>query len=197
MVEAFEHTAAYDTMIYNHFSKLFKKDDAKFPKILDVKFEKVQDLRYGENPHQLAAFYKYKELNISEPCISSAVQLHGKELSFNNILDANSSIEIIKEFDMPAATIIKHTNPCGTACADNIDEAYRRAYDADSLSAFGGIITLNRKLSKKIAEHISSKFIEIIIAPDYDTDALEILQKKKRYQDFEKLPGLKVKAKQF
>ena len=93
--------------------------------------EKVQDLRYGENPHQLAVFYKYKELNISEPCISSAVQLHGKELSFNNILDANSSIEIIKEFDMPAATIIKHTTPCGTACADNIDEAYRRAYDAD------------------------------------------------------------------
>ena len=147
-VEVFEKTSKYDAAIYNYLNKQvgvkssrLKVQGENFPETLELKFEKVQELRYGENPHQKASFYKDK--NISVVGISNAKQLHGKELSFNNIIDLNTALEIVKEFKEPAASIIKHTNPCGAASNKTLTDAYNDALDCDKLSAFGSIVGLN------------------------------------------------------
>ena len=151
-----------------------KKD---FPDTLNLHFEKAQDLRYGENPHQKAAFYRQQGLG--EASVAGAKQLWGKELSYNNIMDLDAALEGVKEFSEPAAFIIKHANPCGAAVAASIEEAYQLAFEADSVSAFGGIVALNRKVNLKLVEHIGATFLECIIAPGFEADALEALKAKK------------------
>ncbi|MCX6785744.1 MAG: bifunctional phosphoribosylaminoimidazolecarboxamide formyltransferase/IMP cyclohydrolase [Candidatus Komeilibacteria bacterium] len=166
--KAFIHAAGYDKAIADYFSD---------NKNLNLSFEKISDLRYGENPHQTAAWYK--EPGFTGSSIVNAEILHGKELSYNNIMDADAALNLIKEFDQPAAAVIKHANPCGVAVAENITDAFVRAYQADSLSAFGGIIVLNRECAPQIAEEISKVFAEVVMAPDYDPVALKILEQKK------------------
>ncbi len=150
-----------------------------FPQSLNLNYRKIQDLRYGENPHQKAAFYKDELSN--EPSVSGATQLHGKELSFNNIIDLNAALEIVKEFNLPAATIIKHTNPCGTATAGSLTRAYLDALDCDRLSAFGSIVGFNKPVDAEIAKTIleEADFVECIIAPSYEASALAALKAKK------------------
>jgi phosphoribosylaminoimidazolecarboxamide formyltransferase/IMP cyclohydrolase len=175
-VEAFLHTAEYDDTIASFLQrKLISPEE--FPKSLSLRYQKIQDLVYGENPHQKAAFYR--EPNNKESCVANAIQLHGKALSFNNVYDADSAYELVKEFEEPAATIIKHTNPCGAAIGKTISEAYLKAYETDKVSAYGGIVGLNREVDKETAEQISSTFIEVVIAPGYTDDALQILKQKK------------------
>lgn len=190
-VEVFEKTADYDAAISEYLRKQFDgskqntedriqktEDSKKFPDILELEFYKVQDLRYGENPHQKAGFYKDK--NVSVAGIANARQLHGKELSFNNILDLDAALEIVKEFKEPAASIIKHTNPCGAAAANSLTDAYIDALDCDRISAFGSIVGLNRAVDLKTAEAIAQAgFTECIIAPYYEKSALEFLKGKK------------------
>lgn len=173
--EAFEHTAEYDACIADYFAG--QLGQGKFPRTIHMAWEKVQNLRYGENPHQKAAFYREKYFN--GPGIANASQLHGKELSFNNIVDLEAAYALVNEFEQPAAAIIKHTNPCGTGIGDNLAEAYTKAYEADPVSAFGGIVALNREVDKTAAEKISEIFIEAVVAPAFSQDALNILTKKK------------------
>lgn len=155
----------------------------EFPKKLELNFEKIQDLRYGENPHQKAAFYR----NLSEESgFFKAKQLFGKELSFNNILDLSSAYEIVHSFSEPSAVIIKHNNPCGAASGDNLASAFTLAYKCDPLSAFGGIIGVNRNLEKECASLIKNAgFMEAIIAPSYEDSALNILKEKKDFRIIE------------
>ena len=136
-------------------------------------------MRYGENPHQTAAFYR--EIGNFDNTLANAQQLNGKELSFNNINDANGALDLIKEFgyEQPVAVAVKHANPCGVAVGKDIYEAYVKAYNADPVSIFGGIVALNRMVDKKTAEELHKIFLEIIIAPDFDDDALDILKSKK------------------
>ena len=182
-VEVFEKTSKYDAAIYSYLKKQVENEGSKvegkeFPDVLELKFEKAQGLRYGENPHQKASFYKDK--NISVVGIANAKQLHGKELSFNNIIDLDAALEIVKEFKDPAASVIKHTNPCGAASAKTLAEAYNDALDCDKLSAFGSIVGLNREVDLKTAEAIiNAGFTECIIAPSYEKKALDILMDKK------------------
>jgi phosphoribosylaminoimidazolecarboxamide formyltransferase/IMP cyclohydrolase len=176
-VEAFNHTAAYDGMIFRYLSGRKEVSYPKYPKQLPLSLTKIQDLRYGENPHQSAAFYA--EGSSSEPSVANAKQLWGKELSFNNIIDIDAALEIIKDFIEPAAVVIKHTNPCGTAIADNITEAYKRAYAADPLSAFGGIVGLSMPVNVDTASELAGTFLEAVIAPGYSPEALEVLKTKK------------------
>lgn len=173
--KVYKHTAIYDTMITNYLSGLEKEEI--HPEILENKYEKAYDLRYGENPHQSAVFYK--ELDIEEDCAATAEILHGKQLSFNNIIDVDSAIEIVKEFKKPAVAILKHTNPCGAAVADDIITAFSDALASDPLSAFGSIVAVNRKVEVDLANKLNSFFNEIIIAPEYSEEALEVLKKKK------------------
>ncbi|MHB0913335.1 MAG: bifunctional phosphoribosylaminoimidazolecarboxamide formyltransferase/IMP cyclohydrolase [Armatimonadota bacterium] len=170
---AFTHTAAYDTMISKYLEGQFAPSD--FPGMVDMRFEKVQDLRYGENPHQKGAFYKIP--GYAGPGIASAKQLSGKELSFNNIWDTNAALELVKEFEKPACAIIKHANPCGCAQGKNLSEAYGLALEADPVSAFGGIIALNRPVTADLAKTIvdGNTFHEVIIAPSYDAEAVTML----------------------
>ena len=180
--KVFARTSAYDEAIYNYLTKDKRrktKDENTFPVNLTLNFTKLQDLRYGENSHQKAAFYK--DESSDEVGVSGAVQLHGKELSFNNIIDLNAALEIVKEFDEPAATIIKHTNPCGTASAKTLKKAYIDALDCDRLSAFGSIVGFNRPVDQETANTIleESDFVECIIAPSYEVKALEALKTKK------------------
>ena len=173
--KVFNHTAYYDSMIANYL-----KDKAglpKYPDTLSMTFEKVQDMRYGENPHQKAAFYK--EVGANEGMLTGITQLHGKELSFNNINDTHGALELLKEYDEPTVVACKHSNPCGVASGKDIYDAYVRAYNTDPVSIFGGIVCANRKIDKATAEEISKIFLEIVLAPDFDDDALEILEKKK------------------
>ena len=174
-LKAFEHTARYDTIINQYFIDRF--GNGKFPEILNLSFKKKQDLRYGENPHQQAAFYK--DPFIDKCCITSIKQLHGKELSYNNILDMENAFQLIKEFEEPAVAIIKHNNPSGVATRKSIDEAFSAALDADPLSAFGSIIALNRACDKKTAEKMKECFIEVVLCPKFNDDALQILREKK------------------
>ncbi len=177
-VEVFEKTSRYDTAIYNYLKKQLEGEGVEFPDSLSLSFGKVQDLRYGENPHQKAAFYKDKDINVVG--ISNAEQLHGKELSFNNIIDLDAALEIVKPFKEPAASVIKHTNPCGAASADSLKKAYIDALDCDRVSAFGSIVGLNRKVDRVTADAIcSAGFTECVIAPDYDKDAIEVFKQKK------------------
>jgi len=172
--KAFLSTARYDTIIGRYSAEHFLKED--FPQFYNFSFEKVQDLRYGENPHQKAAFYK--SFWITETCVSTAKQLHGKELSFNNILDMDAAFELVKDFDEPCAAIIKHTNPSGVASADTIEEAYKLAYETDSKSAFGSVVAFNRPCTKKIAEMMKQLFVEVIICPSFEKEALEFFEVK-------------------
>ncbi|MEN6325046.1 MAG: bifunctional phosphoribosylaminoimidazolecarboxamide formyltransferase/IMP cyclohydrolase [Syntrophomonas sp.] len=171
--EAFSHTAGYDAMISAYLANLTGQ---VFPESMVLAGEKVYDLRYGENPHQKACFYRSLNPGSGLP---DARQLNGKELSYNNIIDSEAAWQLVKEFDQPACVIIKHTNPCGTAIAETLDEAYDRAFSCDPLSAYGGIIALNRRVDLKTAQKMAEPFMEVIIAPGYDEDALDRLQQKK------------------
>ncbi|MFY3790903.1 bifunctional phosphoribosylaminoimidazolecarboxamide formyltransferase/IMP cyclohydrolase [Ureibacillus sp. MALMAid1270] len=169
--KVFRHTAAYDSYISNYLT------EEDFPENLTMTYELKQTLRYGENPHQKAAFYQ-KRLS-SHFSLAYATQLHGKELSYNNIQDGNAALQIVKEFDVPAAVAVKHMNPCGVGTGASIEEAFAKAYEADPTSIFGGIIALNREVDAATAEKLSNIFLEIIIAPSFTEEALEILTKKK------------------
>ncbi|VVC00634.1 Bifunctional purine biosynthesis protein PurH [uncultured archaeon] len=173
MVEALQHTAFYDAMISSCLAEKF--GTAKFPEKFSIGFEKFSEPRYGENPHQNAMVYKGPLANSG---IISAKQLNGKELSYNNYLDADAALSIAAEFSEPCAAIVKHNNPCGVATAKNISDAFSGAYDCDSLSAFGGVICINRKCDLETAKKITSFFNEVIIAPSYEGNALEELKKK-------------------
>ena len=172
--EAFTHTAEYDAAISRYFS--LQTGEGEYPSTLIQPWEKLQDLRYGENPHQTAAFYRD---NSAQGGVAHSRQLAGKELSFNNIVDLESAWSIVAEFDRPAAAIIKHTNPCGTATAGDIATAYTLAYEADPVSAFGGIVALNRPVEAAAAGQMASIFLEAVIAPSFDPAALEIFAAKK------------------
>jgi phosphoribosylaminoimidazolecarboxamide formyltransferase/IMP cyclohydrolase len=174
-LKVFQHTAAYDSMIANYLHDL--KHPEAFPKHLTMAFEKVEDLRYGENPHQKAVFYK--SLTKTEGTLSDAKQIHGKALSFNNINDANGALDLLKEFTAPTVVAIKHTNPCGVGSGIDLYDAYMKAYSCDPQSIFGGILALNRQVDEKTALEIEKIFIEIVIAPSFSEEALEILTKKK------------------
>lgn len=173
--KVFEHTANYDTMIASYLKA--QRGDYKLPEKLTITFEKVQDMRYGENPHQEAAFYM--EVGKTKGTLADAKQLNGKELSYNNINDANGALELLKEFKEPTIVAVKHANPCGVGSAETIFEAYQKAYKADPVSIFGGIVVANRKIDKQTAEEMVKIFLEIVIAPSYDEDALEVLKSKK------------------
>ncbi len=184
--KAFEETAAYDSTISRFLNNKFFGLEF-FPEKICFSFEKIQALRYGENWHQKAAFYKNP---IPEnACIANAKQIHGKELSYNNILDANTAIELAKEFSEPSAIIIKHTNPCGAASDSSISIAFKKALECDEKSAFGGIIALNRNCDFETAKQISSFFNEIVIAPSFEEKALDALQKKENLRILA-LPGI-------
>jgi len=190
-ITAFEHTAAYDGMIANYFGTMVpsygdnKEGDepspenkSKFPRTFNQQFEKKQDMRYGENSHQAAAFYVEK--NPEEASVSTARQIQGKALSYNNIADTDAALECVKEFDQPACVIVKHANPCGVALGKDILEAYDRAFKTDPTSAFGGIIAFNRELDAATATAITERqFVEVIIAPSVSAEAVEIVAAKK------------------
>lgn len=173
--KVFEHTAHYDALIASYMKK--ERKDERLPQTITMTYEKIQNMRYGENPHQKAAFYK--EISDNEGLLSSALQLHGKELSFNNINDTNGALELLKEFEEPAVVACKHSNPCGVGTGVNIYDAYMKAFNADPTSIFGGIAVFNREVDEKTAEEINRIFIEIIVAPSYSHKALEILKQKK------------------
>ncbi|MCX7614426.1 MAG: bifunctional phosphoribosylaminoimidazolecarboxamide formyltransferase/IMP cyclohydrolase [Clostridiales bacterium] len=173
--KVFEHTAHYDALIATYLRKQVGID---FPETITFTYEKAQDLRYGENPHQKAVFYK--EIGDFSGTIVAAEQLWGKELSYNNINDANGALDTLKEFgDVPCAVAVKHANPCGVGIGQTILDAYQNAYNADPVSIFGGIVALNRCCDHLTAGEISKIFLEIIIAPSYTDEALEILKQKK------------------
>lgn len=185
-IAAFEHTASYDGMIANYFGTMVpsygenKEGDnaSKFPRTFNQQFEKKQDMRYGENSHQAAAFYV--EANPEEASVSTARQIQGKALSYNNIADTDAALECVKEFDEPACVIVKHANPCGVALGKDVLEAYNRAYQTDPTSAFGGIIAFNRELDAATATAITERqFVEVIIAPSVSAEAIEIIAAKK------------------
>ena len=174
--KAFQHVALYDTAI----SQYLRQDVEGFPEEMTVALKKRYGLRYGENPHQGAAFYA--ELSVGGKTatgITWAAQLGGKELSFNNILDADAAWGVATDFAAPTVAVIKHTNPCGLASHDDIAEAYRRSFSGDPVAAFGGIVAANRAVTLAMAEEMRSVFYEIVIAPEYRPEALELLQKKK------------------
>jgi len=178
-VKAFEHTASYDGAIANHLGAINLAGEKRdYPDTFNQQFIKSQDLRYGENPHQAAAFYVEKEL--SDASVSSAKQIQGKELSFNNIADTDAALECVKQFDEPACVIVKHANPCGVAVGGSISQAYELAFATDPTSAFGGIIAFNRELDADTAKSIVAKqFVEVIIAPSITADAVSIVAEKK------------------
>ncbi|HWT26898.1 MAG TPA: bifunctional phosphoribosylaminoimidazolecarboxamide formyltransferase/IMP cyclohydrolase, partial [Mobilitalea sp.] len=150
---------------------------------LTMTFEKVQDMRYGENPHQAAAFYR--EIGNKKGSITDAVQLNGKELSFNNINDTNGALELLKEFTEPTVVACKHGNPCGVGSADNIYDAWKKAFEADEVSIFGGIVVVNREVTLAVAEEMKNIFLEVVVAPSYEKAALELLQTKKNVRVLE------------
>jgi len=182
-VKAFSHTAQYDGAISNYLSAINGNDKQKFPKVLNLQFNLRQDMRYGENPHQTAAFYVEAGAEFS---VASARQIQGKELSYNNVADADAALECVKEFTVPACVIVKHANPCGVALGDSIYDAYTKAFKTDPTSAFGGIIAFNRELDLATAkEIIRRQFVEVIIAPTVSTDAGKVLADKKNVRVLE------------
>ncbi|WP_059174280.1 bifunctional phosphoribosylaminoimidazolecarboxamide formyltransferase/IMP cyclohydrolase [Bacillus sp. FJAT-27445] len=172
--KVFRHTAAYDALIASYLTELAGEDS---PESLTVTYELKDRLRYGENPHQQAAFYKSPLSGGGS--IASAEQLHGKELSYNNINDANAALQLVREFSEPAAVAVKHMNPCGAGTGETALAAFLKAYEADPVSIFGGIVAFNREVDSKVAEKLYEIFLEIVIAPSYTEEALAILQKKK------------------
>jgi phosphoribosylaminoimidazolecarboxamide formyltransferase/IMP cyclohydrolase len=176
-VKAYKTTADYDAYISNYLETRMLGSDGISDRII-ISADKKQEMRYGENPHQKAAFYVFPDFPETGP--GNCKQLHGKELSFNNINDMDAAMNIVKAFsEQPAAVIIKHANPCGVAVSADITDAYVKAYEADPLSAYGGICALNRQCTKGIADKVDKMFMEVIIAPDFDNEALETLKKKK------------------
>ena len=172
-IKVFNTTASYDAAIANYFNK----KDNLVPEKLTLSYKLQDSLRYGENPHQKA--YHYVQDNNESYALQNAVQLHGKEMSYNNIQDASAALDILAEFDETTCVAVKHMNPCGVATGNSVFEAYSRAYEADPVSIFGGIVAVNGKVDKETAEKMHSIFLEIILATDYDDEALEILTKKK------------------
>ncbi|MCR5106863.1 MAG: bifunctional phosphoribosylaminoimidazolecarboxamide formyltransferase/IMP cyclohydrolase [Lachnospiraceae bacterium] len=192
MQKVFMHTSAYDTMICDYIKK--ERGDHELPETLTMTFEKVQDMRYGENPHQKAAFYR--QIGKQKGSLVDAIQLNGKELSFNNINDTNGALELLKEFDDPTVVACKHGNPCGVGSvavdisgregvdhADNDEEAilkaWNKAFEADKVSIYGGICVVNRKVTLELAKAMKPVFLEVLVAPDYDDEALSLLKEKK------------------
>ncbi|RAP33223.1 bifunctional phosphoribosylaminoimidazolecarboxamide formyltransferase/inosine monophosphate cyclohydrolase [Candidatus Marinamargulisbacteria bacterium SCGC AG-410-N11] len=169
--EAFQHTARYDSIIANYFTS---KTQTKLPNIITPVLHKVCDLRYGENPHQVAGFYK----DDNKHGLPNLKQLNGKELSFNNLLDIQAAIQIVKEFNEPCSAIIKHNNPCGVAIGKTALEAYKKAHEADPVSAFGSIVSINQEIDESTAEEISKTFVEVIVAPHFTEKALTVLKTK-------------------
>ncbi|MGE5544843.1 MAG: bifunctional phosphoribosylaminoimidazolecarboxamide formyltransferase/IMP cyclohydrolase [Bacillota bacterium] len=190
--QAFAHTGFYDSMIAQYLGGLMGE---KFPEILVWGGEKIQEMRYGENPHQSAAFYRQALAGGGLPL---ARQLNGKELSYNNMIDAEAAFALVMEFEEPACVIIKHTNPCGAAIGKNLSDAYCRAFNADPVSAFGGIIAFNRPVDAETARHAAEPFMEVIIAPGYEASALSILCAKKNLRllelPMERPSGLQMKS---
>jgi len=199
-VEVFRLTAEYDTAIHNYlkdtsFQAESEQRASMFPKTLSQNFTKEEDLRYGENPHQQAAFYKGK--SVRESSVSNAKKLHGKPLSYNNIMDMDAALEVVKEFEQPAACVIKHATPCGLATAETLTKAFADAHACDSMSAFGGIIGLNRKVDINTAEAIlSCGFVECIIAPGFEPNALEALKVKENMRVLSVDPITKLRDKE-
>ena len=175
--KAYGHTTKYDTLIHNYLKSEPLSDD------FSLTFEKYYDLRYGENPHQQAAAYKAPIATGSN--ILNAVIHQGKKLSYNNIMDADGALDCVKEFDEPVCVVVKHTNPCGVATGEDITDCFHRAFNADSLSAFGGIVALNRTCTTDIAEALRKIFIEIVLAPDFEAGALELFAKKENLRVLE------------
>ena len=175
--KAFSHTAAYDALITQYLGKLAHL--RPYPDTLTLTYEKAQDLRYGENPHQAAAFYR--EIGTDTATLANAKQLHGKELSFNNINDTSGALELLRDFDesVPTIVAVKHATPCGVGCGENLHQAWQKAYAADPVSIFGGIIAANCEVDELTAAEIDKIFVEIVIAPSFSDKALEILTKKK------------------
>jgi phosphoribosylaminoimidazolecarboxamide formyltransferase / IMP cyclohydrolase len=176
-MKVFQHTARYDSLIAGYLEKQMQGSEVKFPPILSLQFERVETLRYGENPHQQGAFYR--EFGAREPSVSRATTLHGKAMSYNNFLDANSALELVKEFSDTAVVIIKHNNPCGVALGTTPVEAYVKARETDPVSAFGGVIAFNRPVDLPAAKEITSTFVEVVVAPGYAAEALAELKRKK------------------
>ena len=183
-LKVFEHTAAYDALIASYLRDV---KGYPLPDTPTFTYEKIQELRYGENPHQSAAYYR--EIRTHAGALVNAVQLHGKELSFNNINDTNGALACLREFEGPTVVAVKHANPCGVGTAQTIYEAYMKAYEADPVSIFGGIIAANRPIDLATAEEIGKIFVEIVIAPDFDDDASEALMQKKNIRLL-KLPAI-------
>ncbi|MFO7928241.1 MAG: bifunctional phosphoribosylaminoimidazolecarboxamide formyltransferase/IMP cyclohydrolase [Candidatus Humimicrobiaceae bacterium] len=182
-VKSFQHTYQYDEVIFNYFNSLGGEKESNFregkggfkPKIkLDI--NKMQDLRYGENPHQQAAYYKYA--NAGEESFVKAKQVQGKALSYNNILDSNAAFNIVKEFKDICVSVIKHNNPCGASIGDSVRNAYQKAYECDPVSAFGSVVATNIRWSKEASEYLKDKYVEVLIAPDFEDGALEVLSEK-------------------
>ncbi|MTD39315.1 bifunctional phosphoribosylaminoimidazolecarboxamide formyltransferase/IMP cyclohydrolase [Erwinia sp. CPCC 100877] len=204
-IKAFEHTAAYDSTIANYFGSLVpayhgdtEQPSGRFPRTLNLNFIKKQDMRYGENSHQQAAFYI--EEDVKEASVATATQLQGKALSYNNIADTDAALECVKAFAEPACVIVKHANPCGVAVSDSILHAWERAYQTDPTSAFGGIIAFNRELDAETAQAIvSHQFVEVIIAPSVSEEALKITAAKQNVRVLAcgqwqtRVPGLEFK----
>lgn len=177
--KVFAHTARYDAAISNYLTSLDeqKQRTKKFPDVFTRQWVKVQDMRYGENPHQAAAFYR--EHVVAPGLLAGYAQLQGKELSYNNISDSDAAWEAVRSFAAPACVIMKHANPCGAAIGASVFEAYKKAFSCDSKSAFGGIIAFNRPVDAATAEEISKQFAEVIIAPTYEADAVTVFGRKK------------------
>lgn len=172
--KVFRHTAQYDAMIARYFNQATEES---FPNEETFTFEKVQDLRYGENPHQQAAFYKDGlDQGLS---LANAKQHHGKSMSYNNIQDANAALEMVTEYEEAATVAVKHMNPCGIGVADDLSTAFKRAYEADPVSIFGGVIAVNREVDAATAKQMHEIFLEIVLAPAYTKEALDILTQKK------------------
>ena len=176
-VKAFGHTAKYDTIIHNYLKDEDLSDN------FSLSFEKHSEMRYGENPHQSAAAYKIPGNN--EPNILNATIHQGKQLSYNNIMDADGALSCVREFDDPACVVVKHANPCGVAVGNDLLDVYTRAFNSDSLSAFGGIIAFNRTCTKNVADAITSVFVEIVLAPGFEPEALDVFKKKKNLRVLE------------
>ena len=182
-LKAYKHTAQYDALIVRYFSSRLHGEE-EFPREMEILLEKIQDLRYGENPHQKAAFYREQGAK-GEGRITEAKQLHGKELSFNNIVDMEAAWNTANYFADPAIAIVKHTNPCGVAKAENLVTAYKNALECDPVSAFGGIVAANRRMDELTAAEVAKIFVEVIIAPSYTQKALDILKAKQNLRIME------------
>ncbi|WP_217554278.1 bifunctional phosphoribosylaminoimidazolecarboxamide formyltransferase/IMP cyclohydrolase [Streptomyces sp. GbtcB6] len=183
--EAFQHTASYDVAVASWFASAYAPvDESQFPDFLGATWERENTLRYGENPHQPAALY----VDASGGGLAKAEQLHGKEMSYNNYTDTDAARRAAYDHDEPCVAIIKHANPCGIAVGSDVAEAHRKAHACDPLSAFGGVIAVNRPVSKEMAEQVAEIFTEVIVAPDYEEGALEALAKKKNIRVL-KAPG--------